>query len=162
MIVDGKGKLENIDIDSIRDDAAAMVAFKMHEANLTLKQLYYLGMDDNETYINKGFCSAADVLQFIIEKKLPFSSADSDMAVMMHEVEYEMNGKRFSASRHLVAKGYGRFAAADMISALILGIATKLVLANEIIVRGLHIPIKPHIYEPVIEQLAVYGIKFVD
>lgn len=161
MIVDDKGNLESINIDSIKDDAAAMVAYKMHEANLTLKQLQYLGMDDAETQINQGLCSAADVLQWMIAKKLSFNLDDNDMAVMMHEVEYDMNGKKMSATKRLVVKGHGRFAAADIISAVIAGTLVKLVLSNEITVRGLHIPIKPHIYEPVMEQLAAYGIKFV-
>jgi len=161
MIVDEKGQLENISLDSIKDDAAAMVAYKMHEANLTLKQLEYLGMNDEETFINKGLCSAADVLEFMIERKLTFNSTDTDMSVIMHEVEYELNGRKLSANRRLVVKGYGRFAAGDIVSAVITGIATKLVLANEITSRGLHIPIKPHIYEPIMEQLAAFGVKFV-
>ena len=33
------------------------VAQKMHEANLTLKQLFFLGLDDKDTLVNKGFCS---------------------------------------------------------------------------------------------------------
>ena len=76
-------------------------------------------------------------------------------------MEYELNGKKMNAGRRIVVKGHGRFAAADMVSAVITGIVVKLVLANEITVRGLHIPIKPHIYEPVMEQLAAQGIKFV-
>lgn len=160
MIVDEKGRLESISIDSIRDNAAAMVAYKMHEANLTLKQLFYLGMDDNETFINLGRCSAADVLQFAMEKKLGFGGDEQDMIVMMHELEYEVGGKKFSASRRLVVKGRGREAAADIVTALILGIAARLVLAEEINVRGLHLPVKPSIYEPVLEGLSAYGVRF--
>lgn len=160
MIVDEKGKLENINLDAIRDDAAAMVAYKMHEANLTLKQLFFLGMDDKETFINKGLCSARDVLQFAIETKLAYQPNELDMAVMMHEVEYEIGGRKYSTHRSLVVKGRGREAAADIVTALMLGIAARLVLANEITVRGLHIPIKPHIYEPVLEGLELYGIRF--
>lgn len=160
MIVDEKGKLESISIDSIRDNAAAMVAYKMHEANLTLKQLFFLGMDDKETYINKGRCTAADVLQFAMEKKLAFGKEDNDMVVMMHELEYEAGGKKFSATRRLTVKGRGREAAADIVTALILGIAARLVLAGEINLRGLHLPVKPSIYAPVLEGLGRYGVRF--
>lgn len=160
MIVDERGKLESISIDSIRDNAAAMVAYKMHEANLTLKQLFFLGMDDKDTYINKGRCTAADVLQFAMEQKLMFGKDDNDMVVMMHELEYEADGKKFSANRRLMVKGRGREAAADIVTALILGIAARLVLAGEINLRGLHLPIKPSIYGPVLEGLASYGVRF--
>jgi len=80
--------------------------------------------------------------------------------VMMHELEYEVGGKKFSGSRRLVVKGRGREAAADIVTALILGIAARLVLAGEITLRGLHLPVKPHIYEPVLEGLSAYGVRF--
>lgn len=160
MIVDEKGKLESISLDSIRDNAAAMVAYKMHEANITLKQLFFLGMDDHQTYINKGRCSAADVLQFAMEQKLRFNRNEQDMVVMVHEMEYEIGGKRFSAGRRLVVKGRGREAAADIVTALILGIAARLLLAGEIELRGLHLPVKPSVYEPILDVLIGYQIKF--
>ncbi|RYF85062.1 MAG: hypothetical protein EON98_07590, partial [Chitinophagaceae bacterium] len=70
MMVDDKGDLQNIDIDHLKISAAATLADRMHDANLTLKQLFYLGLDDEQTLIDKGHCSAADVLQFSLEKKL--------------------------------------------------------------------------------------------
>ncbi len=160
MIVDEKGRLENINLDTIKDNAAATVAYKMHEANLTLKQLFYLGMDDKETLINKGRCSAADVLELAIEKKLAFRRDEQDIAVMMHELEYLVNGKKYSANRHLVVRSRGREAAADTITAYLLGISARLILTGEITLRGLHIPIKPHIYGPILDELETYGIRF--
>jgi len=41
-----------------------------------------------------------------------------------------------------------------------LGIAAKLILENKIPLRGLHIPIVRDIYEPVMEELALNGIRF--
>jgi hypothetical protein len=41
-----------------------------------------------------------------------------------------------------------------------LGIATKLILQDEIKLTGLHIPIVPEIYEPVLKELEENGIKF--
>src|SRR6185436_8842259 len=73
--------------------AAAFVAHKMHEANLTLKQLMFLGLDDGETIVNKGLCSAADILQFAVEKKLSLQPDDKDMIVMVHEFEYSVGSR---------------------------------------------------------------------
>ncbi len=70
MTADDQGNLETIEIDNVKNKAAAFVAHNMHEANLTLKQLFFLGLDDQETQVNKGFCSPADLLQFAIEKKI--------------------------------------------------------------------------------------------
>jgi len=94
LVVGKNGDLQNMDLDKIKNDAAEIVANKMHEANLTLKQLFFLGMDDDETIINKGLCSAADVMQLALEKKLALQKDDKDMIVMLHEIEYEVNGQR--------------------------------------------------------------------
>src|SRR5262249_3817441 len=82
MTADDKGNLETIEIDEVKDRAAAVLAHNMHEANLTLKQLFFIGLDDKETTVNKGLCSAADVLQFALEKKISLRSYDKDMIVM--------------------------------------------------------------------------------
>jgi saccharopine dehydrogenase-like NADP-dependent oxidoreductase len=90
MTVDDKGNLEEIELDDIKNRAANFLAHKMHEANLTLKQLFFLGLDDQRTYINKGFCSPADVLQFALETKLSLKPDDKDMIVMLHEIKYKV------------------------------------------------------------------------
>jgi len=41
-----------------------------------------------------------------------------------------------------------------------LGIATKLILQDKIKIAGLHIPIEPEIYMPVLDELEKNGIVF--
>ena len=94
MMVNEKGSLQNVDMDDLKNNAAATIAFKMHESKLTLRQLFFLGMDDGKTFINKGKCSAADILQFALETKLPLRKTDKDMVVMLHEIEYEQDGEK--------------------------------------------------------------------
>jgi saccharopine dehydrogenase-like NADP-dependent oxidoreductase len=141
--------------------AASFLAYKMHEANLTLKQLFFLGLDDKETIMNKGFCSAADVLQFALEKKLALGPDDKDMIVMMHEIKFEVGGQQSAVSSLLVIKGEDnvRTAMAKTVG-LPLGIATRLILNGAIKLKGLHIPTKKEIYEPVLKELEEQGIKF--
>jgi saccharopine dehydrogenase-like NADP-dependent oxidoreductase len=81
MMVDEKGQLNTIELEDIKTKAAEAIAVNMHGANLSVKQLFFLGMDDDETLINKGLCSAADVLQFIMETKLALAKDDKDMIV---------------------------------------------------------------------------------
>ena len=161
LIVGKDGDLQNMDLDKIKNDAAEIVANKMHEANLTLKQLFFLGMDDDETIINKGFCSAADVMQLALEKKLALQTDDKDMIVMLHEIEYEVNGQRSIINSSLVVKGENnlRTAMAKTVG-LPLGIAAKLILNGTIKLTGLHIPTKKEIYEPVLKELEEHAIKF--
>lgn len=55
--------------------------------------------------VNKGLCSAADILQFAVEKKLSLRPYDKDMIVMLHEFEYKIGNKESTISSSLVVKG---------------------------------------------------------
>jgi saccharopine dehydrogenase-like NADP-dependent oxidoreductase len=161
MAADEKGNIEEIAVDEVKNKAASFVAHKMHEANLTLKQLFFLGLDDQDTLVNKGLCSPADILQFAVEKKLSLRSYDKDMIVMLHEIEYEAEGKKSEIKSSLVVKGENslRTAMAKTVG-LPLGIAAKLILNGTIKLTGLHIPTSKEIYEPVLKELEQLGIKF--
>jgi saccharopine dehydrogenase-like NADP-dependent oxidoreductase len=160
MMIDEKGDLTTIDVEEVKDKAAESVAYKMHEANVSMKQLFYLGLDD-ETLINNGLCSAAEVLQIILEKKLALLPKDKDMIVMMHEINYEVKGKKSKIKSTLVVKGTDNLhTAMAKTVGLPLGIAAKLILEEKIKETGLHIPVKPAIYEPVLKELEKHGIVF--
>ncbi|HYC40743.1 MAG TPA: saccharopine dehydrogenase C-terminal domain-containing protein [Chitinophagaceae bacterium] len=161
MAADEKGNLNEIEIDEVKNRAAAVVAHKMHEANLTLKQLFFLGMDDNDTFVNHGLCSPADILQFALERKLSLRPYDKDMVVMYHEISYEQGGRQKQLSSSLVVKGEdGMRTAMARTVGLPLGIAAKLILEGQIRSRGVVIPTAKEIYQPVLEELASLGIRF--
>jgi saccharopine dehydrogenase-like NADP-dependent oxidoreductase len=124
-------------------------------------QLNFLGMNDDATLINKGHCSAADILQFALERKLALAPHDKDMIVMLHEIDYLLNGKLHQSKSCLIVKGEDqlRTAMAKTVG-LPLGIAAKLILLGEISLTGLHIPILPEIYNPVLKELNQNGIIF--
>jgi len=161
MTADEKGNLQEVEIDAVKNNAAAFLASKMHEANLTLKQLFFLGLDDEETKVNKGMCSPADILQFAVEKKLGLRPYDKDMIVMLHEIVYSTGSQQSAVSSSLVVKGENslRTAMAKTVG-LPLGIATKLILSGKIKMTGLHIPTSKQIYQPVLKELELLGVKF--
>lgn len=163
VAADEKGNLQEIEIDDVKNSAAGYLAQKMHEANLTLKQLFFLGLDDNDTVINKGICSAADILQFAVEKKLSLRPYDRDMIVMLHEIGYENESQWSEIRSSLVVKGENSFRTAMAKTVgLPLGIAAKLILNGKIKLTGLHIPTSKEIYEPVLKELEEHGIKFME
>jgi saccharopine dehydrogenase-like NADP-dependent oxidoreductase len=161
--VDENGQLQVVNIDEMKNRAASAMAAKMHEANLTLKQLFYLGMDDEETIINKGKCTAAEVLQFIIERKLALQQGDKDMIVMLHEFEYLLNNTKhkITSSLKVIGEDSLRTAMAKTVG-LPLGIAAKLILNGTIKTTGLHIPTSAEIYNPVLLELENNGIVFTE
>ncbi len=145
--------------------------FKLHhfdnalqtiESNDLLKnQFENLGLHDDRMLIDKGFCSAADVLQFIIETKWALQKNDKDMIVMLHEIEYEVNGQKFKVNSELIVKGENNVhTAMAKTVGLPLGIAAKLILEEKIKETGLHIPVLASIYEPVLQELKTFGIRF--
>jgi saccharopine dehydrogenase-like NADP-dependent oxidoreductase len=132
----------------------------MHEADLALNQLFFLGLDSPEM-INKGKCSAADVLQWIIEKKLALQHGDKDMIIMLHEIGYEINGQKQHIQSSLVVKGRDEVhTAMAQTVGLPLGIAAKLILSGELQMRGVLIPIHKEIYRKVLPELEKEGIIF--
>ncbi|MBM3416940.1 MAG: saccharopine dehydrogenase [Bacteroidetes bacterium] len=161
MAADEQGNISEIEIDEVKNRAAGYLAHKMHEANLTLKQLFFLGLDDDETMVNKGRCSPADLLQFAVEKKLTLRPYDRDMIVMLHEIGYETGNQKSEVRSSLVVKGENslRTAMAKTVG-LPLGIAAKLILNGKIRLTGLHIPVSKEIYEPVLKELENHQIKF--
>jgi saccharopine dehydrogenase-like NADP-dependent oxidoreductase len=161
LLVDHKGKLKQYNLESIKHEAAVTVASRMHEANLALKQLFFLGLEDEETIINKGRCSAAEVLQFILERKLSLQPGNTDMVVMVHEIEYEKGELKHRLESSLIVLGEDdvRTAMAKTVG-LPLGIAATMILEGKITISGLHIPIIPEIYTPLLEELKNFNIIF--
>jgi saccharopine dehydrogenase (NADP+, L-glutamate forming) len=120
----------------------------------------FLGLCGEEKLPAHVKCSA-DIMQSVIEKKFALHTGDRDMIVMQHEIEYEVRNTRYEIRSSLIVKGHDslRTAMAKTVG-LPLGIAAKLILNGTIKIKGLHIPTKNEIYEPVLRELEEYGIKF--
>ncbi|HOZ77445.1 MAG TPA: saccharopine dehydrogenase C-terminal domain-containing protein [Ferruginibacter sp.] len=105
--------------------------------------------------------NSADILQHLLETKLAMQEHDKDMIVMLHEIEYEQNGVQKKINSSLVVKGEDslRTAMAKTVG-LPLGIAAKLILEGAVKMKGLHIPIRKEIYEPVLSELENFGVLF--
>lgn len=133
----------------------------MPDDNLFLTQMNYLGLNDSTTLLPEGNYSTADVLQFALEKKLVLNPDDKDMIVMLHEFDYELNKQQHTLQSSLVVKGKDslRTAMAKTVG-LPLGIAAKLILEGVIKISGVHVPILPEIYNPVLNELSANGISF--
>jgi saccharopine dehydrogenase-like NADP-dependent oxidoreductase len=160
LIVDEKGSLQDMSMDAVKTETASGIASQMHEANLSLTQLFFLGLDSDEM-INKGRCSAADILQWVIEKKLALKTGDKDMIIMLHEIGYTVDGQHKSISSSLVVKGKDEVhTAMAQTVGLPLGIAAKLIVTGEIQMHGVLIPIHKEIYEKVLPELEKNGIVF--
>lgn len=149
------------------NDVADHVVYKIVEQfesldeGLFAKQMRFLGFDDTTTIINKGFCSAADVLQFALEKYLVLDPSDKDRIVMLHEIEYTIDDQKYLIESSLVVDGDNAMhTAMAKTVGLPLGIAALLILNGTIKLKGVHVPVIPEVYDPVLKMLAQQGIIF--
>ena len=144
-------------IKTISDWSHPLLGF-VNDSN---KYLYeQLGVFQKEP-LPAGVHTSAKILQALMEKNWKMKETDKDMILMLHEFEYLLNNRKYSLRSSLVVKGENalRTAMAKTVG-LPLGIAAKLILENRMTISGLHIPIIPEIYEPVLEELALEGIRF--
>lgn len=144
-------RIQNLQVAAIADPEKAII----------LKQLNYLGLNDDFTLLPFTSASAADVLQFLLEIKLALKTGEKDMIVMLHQITYRLQDKihRINSSLVVIGENDQETAMAKTVG-LPLGIAAVLILEGKINETGLHIPILPSIYEPVLEELEKEGILF--
>ena len=161
LVVGGEGNLESVSYKELKKSAGLEALHQLHETKMLVEQFDYLELD-SEQEINLGVCTAIDVLQWILEKKLALHPGDKDMAVMLHEVEYiTQSRERKKIESLLIVKGETilQTAMAKTVG-LPLGIAAKLIMEGKITLTGLHIPIHKEIYVPVLDELKNSGISF--
>ena len=124
--------------------------------------LQFIGLFD-EVQVPAAAKTSADVLQYLLETKLFMQPSDKDMIVMLHEIEYTLEGKTTKIESSLIVKGEDslRTAMAKTVG-LPLGIAAKLILNGDLPLTGLHIPTIKEIYEPLLRELKLNGITFTE
>ncbi|HWB94433.1 MAG TPA: saccharopine dehydrogenase C-terminal domain-containing protein [Puia sp.] len=124
------------------------------------EQYAFLGLFD-ETPVPAGAKTSADILQHLLETRLAMKPQDKDMIVMIHEIGYTLEDRSRQARSTLRIQGEDSlYTAMARTVGLPLGIAAVLVLDGRIPLTGLHIPIVPEIYDPVMEELEKQGIRF--
>lgn len=102
----------------------------------------------------------AQVLEHILNKKWKLTSGDKDFIVMWHRFKFTQEGKEKEIQAYLTAKGDDEIhTAMAKTVGLPLGIAARLLMQGKINQRGVVIPAMKEIYDPVLNELANFGIK---
>jgi len=128
-----------------------------------LKQLEFLGLNDHQTLIHLGNISIVDIMVFVLQQKLVLHPNDKDLVVMVHEFTYERDGKNHVLHSSLYLKGENHLETAMAKTVgLPLGIAARKILKGEIKSTGVLIPLQKNIYEPVLKELELLGVKFIE
>lgn len=131
------------------------------------KHLYdkfeWLGLFKDEPLVGLEKATPAQVLQKILVDKLSLNDGDKDMIVMVHEFEYELAGEKHQIVSHMVNIGEDQvYTSMSNTVGLPVGICAKLVLNQVITDKGVTLPVKKHLYQPILEELETFDIKFVE
>jgi saccharopine dehydrogenase-like NADP-dependent oxidoreductase len=125
-----------------------------------MRKIRWLGLFDDQL-IGLKSATPAQILQKKLVEKLSLDPEDKDMIVMEHVIEWELDEKLFETRSSLVVKGINQEETAMAITVgSPVAIAAKLVLNGTIKRTGVHIPVKPDMYLPILEELEKLGIQF--
>ena len=125
-----------------------------------MKKLEWLGLFDG-TPIGIPDLTPAQVLQHILSQKWQMEADDHDMIIMQHQFDYIRLGTHRKLYTTLVVTGENSNLSAMARSVgLPLASIARLMLQEKITLRGVHIPVHRQVYEPVLEELTQFGIRF--
>jgi saccharopine dehydrogenase-like NADP-dependent oxidoreductase len=128
-----------------------------------IKRIAWLGLFSNKP-LPKGKNNPLDYMNVLTLEKMSMEAGDRDMIVMHHEflAKFPTGEKEFLTST-LVDYGVpGGDTSVARTVALPAAIAVKMILNGKIDLAGVHIPVAPEIYNPILDELEQMGIKFVE
>lgn len=134
--------------------------FTFDDAELYQK-FEWLGVFENDETFGVPNASPAQLLEIILKKKWSLDQGDKDMLVMFHEFVSELNGKREKITSSMVNIGEDQtYTAMSNTVGLPVAICAKMMLTGKIQLKGVHLPVLKTIYDPILDELEKYGIRF--
>jgi saccharopine dehydrogenase-like NADP-dependent oxidoreductase len=107
--------------------------------------------------------SPAELLEELLVPKLALEPGDKDMLVMYHKFKYRLDGVKYQIESSMVNLGEDQiFTSMSNTVGLPVGIAAKMILTGNLKEKGVTLPIKAEVYEPILNELKAYGIEFTE
>lgn len=144
--------------ENLPDATAKYLGLKPYSA--VIKRLEWLGLFSNEP-LPKDRNNPLDYFNVLTLKKMSLGEHERDLVVMHHEFIAEYPGKKEYVTSTLIDYGIsGGDTSVARTVALPAAIAVKMILQKKIKMAGVHIPVIPEIYNPILDELEEMGIKF--
>ncbi|OLS31568.1 MAG: Lysine 6-dehydrogenase [Candidatus Thorarchaeota archaeon AB_25] len=139
--------------------SAVAKACKIEPDDSIMTRLEWLGLFE-EKQIPSGTNTILDALCNLFEEKLQYAPGERDMIIMHHEFIAEYPDKKQKITSTLIDYGIPNGdSSMSRTVALPVAIASKMILDGKITLTGVHRPIIPEIYEPILQELEILDIK---
>lgn len=136
-------------------------ALKIDQDDIVWDKLVELNIFNAKKRVELKKATPAQILQKILMDSWTLDENDKDMIVMYHKFGYEKNGKKHQIDANMVVLGDNQtYTAMAKTVGLPVAIATIAILNGRIKATGVQIPIKKEIYQPILEALKDFDIKF--
>ena len=140
--------------------AAAARALRRPESDPVLERLEWLGLFSSDP-VPETARSRADLLVQRMGDRMQYADGERDLLALHHEIDYtDASGKPFTLIAQTMEYGIpdGDSAMSRTVG-IPAGFAARRILDGTITQTGVHIPITPEIYTPVLADLAAVGIE---
>jgi saccharopine dehydrogenase-like NADP-dependent oxidoreductase len=143
---------------SVKDRIAQMLGVDPNGEVMT--RLVWLGLFRKKK-IKIPNATPALILESLLLERWKLNPEDKDLIVMQHQIDYRLNGKLYRDISDLMMKGNNsEDTAMSRLVGLPMGIFVRLISQKKISSTGVHIPTMKEVYEPVLEEMAEYGLAF--
>lgn len=154
------GRLLGMKTPAKADDLARHLGLSVQAKPVT--DLVWLGLFSNDPLPGDA-TTYLDVLAQRMLAKMQYVPGERDMLVMQHEFVARYSDRTEKTFSTMVDYGIpnGDTSMSRLVG-LPAAIAARMVLQGEIDLTGVHVPTVPAIYEPVLDELATMGVRFVE
>ncbi len=127
-----------------------------------MDKLDWLGLFERRK-IKLKRATPAKIIEDLLERKWQLAENDKDLAILMLEFKYRLNGKNYkqTTTMSLIGNNSHDTAIAKVIG-MPIGICVKLLMEGKIPPKGIKTSVSPSVYHPVLEELKDFGIDFKD
>lgn len=142
----------------VRSDVATYLGLPQNAAEMD--RLEWLGLFADKPITVTGLSPAA-TLQTLLEERWKLGPEDKDLVVMWHRFRYHLNGipRELVATLSVTGEDRTHTAMARTVG-LPIAMACKLVLNGDLRETGVLLPLKPSIYDPILDELETHGVVF--
>lgn len=136
-------------------------ALKIDQDDIVWDKLLELDIFSPAKMVALKKATPAQILEKILMDSWTLAKDDKDMIVMYHKFGYELDGKKHQIDATMVTLGEDQtYTAMAKTVGLPVAMATMAILNGTITTPGVQIPITKEVYDPILKELANFGISF--